>query len=328
MKKIIIALTLCAAMCAAFSLPSSALETTPDIVAKVPSTYATVKGGEIVYNKSATAYSPDTFNAILEAYGLSLSADALGDVPSTYATANGGEVAFGKKAAAYSPDTLHKILTAYGLTLSPEDVSAKLGSTTYAKVVDGEIVFGNKATAYSGDELAAILSAYQLPYAAPTTPATPATPATPTTPTTPAPPVTTGPEAPVPGDKCPGTPIGAVVDERGCWVLNADYLFDFDKATIRPEYYKYLDDVVTVINNNPNLDVEIQGHTCSIGTEAYNQGLSERRARSVKKYLVSKGIAASRLTTVGFGETKPAVSNATREGRAKNRRVEFNPIWK
>jgi OOP family OmpA-OmpF porin len=79
---------------------------------------------------------------------------------------------------------------------------------------------------------------------------------------------------------------------------------------------------VDVFKKNADLNAEIHGHTCWIGTEAYNQGLSERRATAVINYLVSQGVAKERLTMKGFGETKPAASNETREGRELNRRVE------
>jgi outer membrane protein OmpA-like peptidoglycan-associated protein len=97
--------------------------------------------------------------------------------------------------------------------------------------------------------------------------------------------------------------------------------FDFDKATIKPEGKSKLDSAVTVLTRYPDLRVEIQGHTDSIGTEAYNVSLSERRAAAVKEYLTSKGISASRFTTKGFGESQPAADNGTKEGRAENRRV-------
>jgi len=71
------------------------------------------------------------------------------------------------------------------------------------------------------------------------------------------------------------------------------------------------------------MKIELAGHTDSIGSEQYNQGLSERRAKSAYNYFVSKGIAADRMTTVGYGELRPVASNATDEGRAKNRRVEI-----
>lgn len=126
-------------------------------------------------------------------------------------------------------------------------------------------------------------------------------------------------------DKCPDTPAGAQVDERGCWVIRT-VEFDFDKYNIKEQYYPRLNKVVGILKNIPTLRVEIAGHTDNMGTARYNQTLSEKRARAVKAYLVSKGISADRLTTVGYGLTKPVASNATEEGRAKNRRVELTPI--
>lgn len=76
------------------------------------------------------------------------------------------------------------------------------------------------------------------------------------------------------------------------------------------------------MNENREKKVDLEGHADWTGTEQYNQGLSERRAASVQNYLVKKGIDESRITTRGFGETKPIADNKTREGRAKNRRVE------
>lgn len=99
--------------------------------------------------------------------------------------------------------------------------------------------------------------------------------------------------------------------------------FEFDSARLRPDAITILDEAVTVLDRRKDINVDIVGHTCSIGTTEYNQGLSERRARSVYDYLVNQGTAADRLTTRGFGETQPAFSNATREGREKNRRVEL-----
>jgi OOP family OmpA-OmpF porin len=99
--------------------------------------------------------------------------------------------------------------------------------------------------------------------------------------------------------------------------------FDFDKSNIRPDAAVILDEAVRILSED-SAAVAIEGHTDAIGTDAYNQGLSERRAASVKKYLVEHGIAASRLSTVGYGESRPISSNETREGRALNRRVELN----
>ena len=84
-----------------------------------------------------------------------------------------------------------------------------------------------------------------------------------------------------------------------------------------------LDQVASALHAQPELLVEIQGHTDSIGSDSYNLNLSRKRAEAVKAYLVSKGLAHSSLTAQGYGKTKPIASNATAEGRAQNRRVEF-----
>lgn len=87
-----------------------------------------------------------------------------------------------------------------------------------------------------------------------------------------------------------------------------------------------MDRLVSFLKENPDKKVSFEGHTDWTGPERYNQGLSERRARSAKKYIVGKGIDASRITTQGFGEKKPIASNKTRKGRARNRRVEVQII--
>lgn len=99
-------------------------------------------------------------------------------------------------------------------------------------------------------------------------------------------------------------------------------LFDFDKTAIKPDGAKILDRLVAFLNENRDKKVDLEGHADWIGTDKYNQGLSERRAASVKTYLVKKGIDQSRITTRGFGKTKPIADNKTSDGRAKNRRVE------
>ncbi len=124
-------------------------------------------------------------------------------------------------------------------------------------------------------------------------------------------------------DKCPDTPQGAQVDVDGCWAFHGVF-FDFDKATIKPEFKSMFDNAVEVMNRNPSLTVQIEGHTDSIGSAEYNMGLSIRRAQAVKDHLVSMGIASSRMTVKGFGESDPARSNDTEEGRAFNRRVYFS----
>lgn len=99
--------------------------------------------------------------------------------------------------------------------------------------------------------------------------------------------------------------------------------FDVDKATIKPESMGTLNMIVSVMTNNPDIKFEIDGHTDNSGAAAHNLDLSQQRADAVKTQLVSMGIDASRLSTRGFGDTKPISDNDTPEGKANNRRVEF-----
>ena len=98
-------------------------------------------------------------------------------------------------------------------------------------------------------------------------------------------------------------------------------LFDFDRATLRPEGRALLDSAMSLLNAEAGIRVEIQGHTDPIGTDAYNEGLSLRRANAVRDHLISLGIAASRMTTRAFGESQPVADNDTAAGRQQNRRV-------
>jgi OOP family OmpA-OmpF porin len=125
-------------------------------------------------------------------------------------------------------------------------------------------------------------------------------------------------------DACPDTPKGAKVDEKGCWVIGMVH-FDFDKANIKPAYQGILNEVAKVMSMNPGVTMEIDGHTDSTGPDAYNQKLSERRAKAAMTYLVEKGIAKDRFMVKGFSFHKPIASNDTKDGRAKNRRDEFIP---
>jgi len=101
--------------------------------------------------------------------------------------------------------------------------------------------------------------------------------------------------------------------------------FDFDKATLQPAGVPILQEAAKILNDNPGVSVEVQGYTDSIGTDAYNLRLSQRRANTVKNFLVKQGVSSSRLTTKGYGESNPVASNETAEGRAQNRRVELVP---
>lgn len=110
------------------------------------------------------------------------------------------------------------------------------------------------------------------------------------------------------------------------FVLDGDLTFEFDSARIRPEFFGELDAIAAELNEHPDRQVRVSGHTCTIGSAAYNQGLSERRAQSVADYLTARGVSADRLIVQGFGETQPVATNETREGRAQNRRVEIETL--
>ncbi len=126
-------------------------------------------------------------------------------------------------------------------------------------------------------------------------------------------------------DRCPNTPRGAKVNKVGCWIIKG-LLFDFNKADIKPQYYKNLDEAIKVLKENPGMKVEIQGHTDNIGSAGYNLELSKKRAQAVANYLIAHGIAASRLVVKGYGFSRPVAPNDTPEGRALNRRVQLKPI--
>jgi outer membrane protein OmpA-like peptidoglycan-associated protein len=99
--------------------------------------------------------------------------------------------------------------------------------------------------------------------------------------------------------------------------------FAYNKATIKPQSYPVLDAVLDVLEKNPSIKLEVQGHTDSRGSDSYNKRLSDQRAASVLKYLVSRGIGPERLLSVGYGEERPIVENDTDAKRALNRRVQF-----
>ncbi len=99
--------------------------------------------------------------------------------------------------------------------------------------------------------------------------------------------------------------------------------FDFNKSTLTPVGTAKLDEAAKVLAENPSVTLNVEGHTDSVGSDAYNMGLSERRAKAVVAYLTGKGIDAARLSPTGYGESKPAATNDTADGRAKNRRVDL-----
>jgi peptidoglycan-associated lipoprotein len=100
-----------------------------------------------------------------------------------------------------------------------------------------------------------------------------------------------------------------------------DVYFDFDRYSLRPEATRVLDEAIAALRENPTLRVEIEGHTCSIGTAEYNLALGDRRANAVKDYLVSRGVTADRLRTVSYGEERPKYDNSREETRRLNRRA-------
>lgn len=120
---------------------------------------------------------------------------------------------------------------------------------------------------------------------------------------------------------CPEKRLVVVTD---CEVkITQQIHFEFDKSVIRPESFPVLDAVVDVLEKNPDIKIEVQGHTDNKGSARYNKGLSERRAGSVMKYLISHGIMPERLTSHGYGFDRPLVPNDSARNRALNRRVQF-----
>jgi outer membrane protein OmpA-like peptidoglycan-associated protein len=136
-------------------------------------------------------------------------------------------------------------------------------------------------------------------------------------------------------DRCPSTPAGVKVDAEGCQVLFEPSKktlilegvnFETGKAELTPESRTILDGVAESLVANDSIRVQVGGHTDNTGSAAVNKRLSAARANAVREYLVSKGVAADRLTAVGFGPSKPVASNRTAAGRAQNRRVELTRL--
>ncbi|MCP4298740.1 MAG: OmpA family protein, partial [Proteobacteria bacterium] len=126
-------------------------------------------------------------------------------------------------------------------------------------------------------------------------------------------------------DACPNTPRGAIVDNRGCWVVKG-VRFDYKKWDVKPQNNTNLSNIINILKRNPGLKIRIEGHTDNVGSKKYNLGLSEKRAKAIKAYLLKNGIDKSRITTIGYGLSKPIASNKTKEGRALNRRAELIPV--
>jgi len=131
-------------------------------------------------------------------------------------------------------------------------------------------------------------------------------------------------------DKCPTTPAGDKVDKDGCTLLSTIILkgvnFANDSDVLTGEAMAELDEAVETLRRYPGLKVEIAGHTDSNNSDEYNMDLSERRAKAVRYYFMSRVIPADTLTAKGYGESQPIADNSTEEGRAANRRVELRII--
>lgn len=257
----------------------------------------------------ATAWRPTEFHQIMTVYyGNELQRPL--QAPKGYVKMVEAKAVFNTTATAWRPIEYHNIMTAYGLVLDQSNIASKLGTTKYAYTVDGQVRFYKGNFAYTGWELSKIVSLYYVPIQADT--------------------FLDDDNDGVSNqnDLCPGTPVGAVVNTDGCWVLENKALFAFDSFAINAAYLPVIADIAEVIDNNPDMVVELDGHTDSKGSRAYNQKLSEKRAAAVKRVLVDKfGVLPHRITVVGYGEDKPIATNKTAEGRAKNRRVELVPLW-
>ncbi len=129
-------------------------------------------------------------------------------------------------------------------------------------------------------------------------------------------------------DGCPDINPNLVVVNRqlGKIEIKQKVYFDTGKAVIKPRSFKLLNEVAEVLKSNVKMFVMVEGHTDSRGGDSYNLRLSDRRANSVRVYLVAQGVEGTRLEAIGFGETKPIAPNETRDGRERNRRVEFTIV--
>ena len=126
---------------------------------------------------------------------------------------------------------------------------------------------------------------------------------------------------PVPEEPKPAPPPPPPAPKKIATLPGAN--FDFNKSTLKPAGKAQLDEAAAMLAKNPDVKVSVEGYTDSIGSDAYNLKLSERRAETARAYLESKGVAASRLTAKGFGKANPIADNKTEAGRAQNRRVDL-----
>lgn len=130
-------------------------------------------------------------------------------------------------------------------------------------------------------------------------------------------------------DACPDTPRNYAVDSRGCPIpveevarIELEVYFEFDRSEVRPQFFDEIQEVADFMNQYQDVVVELEGHTDSVGTEAYNQGLSQRRADAVRQVLIDRfDIQGSRVSATGYGESQPVATNDTAAGRQQNRRV-------
>jgi outer membrane protein OmpA-like peptidoglycan-associated protein len=142
-------------------------------------------------------------------------------------------------------------------------------------------------------------------------------------------------------DRCADTPANTPVDHRGCpapqypdrvqaepaqseVITLSDVLFVFNQSDLTPMAKSQLDALMSKFEDADVVSIKVVGHTDSVGSDAYNQALSERRASSVAEYLLSQGVAPNKVTSEGKGKSQPIADNETEEGRAKNRRVELH----
>jgi OmpA-OmpF porin, OOP family len=137
-------------------------------------------------------------------------------------------------------------------------------------------------------------------------------------------------------DKCPAVP--GTVANQGCPEVSKEIItrttyaaknifFETGKATLLSKSFAPLNEVAKIMKDNPELKLDIDGHTDNTGTDEFNQSLSDRRAAAVKAYLVKRGVDESRITSTGYGESQPVADNKTSTGRQKNRRVELKPSY-